>query len=404
MARLLIVDDEPLVLDVQQQLLRRKCPEWETVCAPGGSEALNELENSQFDVVIADMRMPGIDGATLLAKVRDEYPSTVRIIQSGHSDRDAAMRAVTSAHLFLAKPTQIADLQELLQRVATLQDLLKDPKLQEVAGGVHVLPSVPRVYLELTECLASEDSSIQQISDILQTDTAMCAKVLQIARSAFFGLPRDTTNVTDAVSWLGVNLVKSLALTSGVFESFRNSSVIPGFSIEAEQKHALQVSHASGMIVGRDGNADHAIMAGMVHDVGRLILASRLPEVLQELIDRAKMENRELHQLEKEHFGVTHAELGAYLLGLWGLPHPVVEAVAHHHEPSRVPTGRLDTVAAVHVANALARAGSSNLDESPVAGGSFLDAAFVERLGIESRIEEWRQKLSGLDEAGEGLT
>jgi len=398
MARLLIVDDEPLVLDVQQQLLKRKCPEWETMCAPGGAEALEHLRGSEFDVVMADMRMPGMDGAALLAKIRDEWPSTIRIIQSGHSDRDAALRAVTAAHLFLAKPTQIAVLEEVLKRVLMLKDLLQDPSLMELVGGVRSLPSVPRVYMELTECLAREDSSIEEIAAVLRSDVAMCAKVLQVARSAFFGLPRDTTNVADAVSWLGVSLVKSLALASGVFREFSDASSVPSFSIDMEQKHALQVSHAAGKIIGRGDYSDDAIMAGMLHDVGRLVLASVVPEETQALMERAQSERRRLYDLEYEQFGVSHAEVGAYLLGLWGLPHAVVEAVAHHHRPSRVQTSQVDAVAAVHIADALVGDGFPVEDGPEVGDEGPFDTEFISRIGVEDRIGEWRLQISDSDE------
>jgi HD-like signal output (HDOD) protein/CheY-like chemotaxis protein len=396
MARLLLVDDEPLVLDVQQQLLQRKCPEWETECASGGAEALDRLENSDFDVVIADMRMPGMDGAALLARVRDTSPRTVRIIQSGHSDRESAMRAVTAAHIFIAKPTHISVLQEMLARVTTLQDLIQNPRLEEVVGGVRALPSVPRVYLELTECIAGENTSIGEIADILRSDMAMCAKVLQVARSAYFGLPRETTDISEAVSWLGISLIKSLVLASGVFEAFRQAARVPGFSIEMEQRHALRVSHASGVIAGGSGDRDDAVMAGMLHDVGRLIFASRLPDTMQQLIGRTQSEGARLHELEREEFGVTHAEVGAYLLGLWGLPYAVVEAVAHHHEPSRVRSVQLDTVAAVHIANALARAGEPSAAGAQTPTHGLIDTEFVERIGVSDRLAEWHNQLRGI--------
>ena len=257
MPRLLLVDDEPMVLDVQQQLLSRKCPEWETACASGGEEALEELRAKPFDVVIADLRMPGIDGATLLARVRDDFPKTVRILQSGHSDRNAALRAVSSAHVFLPKPTQMAELERILGRVTALQELTQNEKIQALVGGAHSLPSVPSIYLELTEKISREDSSLDQIAEIVERDIAICAKVLQVARSPFFGLPRDTTNIKDAVAWLGLGLVKSLALASEVFRAFKRADEIPEFSIESEQIHALRVSRAT-QIVG-DGDVDELI-------------------------------------------------------------------------------------------------------------------------------------------------
>ncbi len=392
-ARLLFVDDEPFLRDGIRRLLSRRRPDWELAFADSGTSALEVMENSSFDIVISDMRMPGMDGAALLERVRDLDPGVVRIILSGQSDRGAALRAAKVAHQFLAKPFDVLHLEATLDRLCSLRQLMSDNTLQNLVGGIESLPSTPKVYTQLVELLARDETSLIEVAETLKQDQAMTAKVLQMVRSAFFGAHVDTVSIDEAVARLGFNVIKSMALTAGVFEAFKQQTDIPGFSVTAEQHHSLNVARACATILRGKSEADDAFMAGMLHDAGKLVIASKLPEVLKTVLERASAEQRPMYAVEQEELNTTHAEIGGYLLGLWGLPRAVVEAVAYHHAPDRLACPALDAATAVHVADALVR----ELDPQSEDGcSSSANPEYLESVGVANSMEDWRDSIQDL--------
>ena len=400
MTRLMFVDDEPFVLDALRRLLNRRRPDWDLAFAESGADALDEMKGKQFDVIVTDMRMPGMDGAELLDRVREHDPGIVRVILSGQSDRDAALRAVKVAHQFLAKPFDPPELEVALDRICGLNKLLLDPALRDLVGGVTSLPSTPRIYSMLVEQLSRPETSLDEVVEILKQDPAMCAKVLQMVRSAFFGTQLDTVRIEDAVARLGFNVIKSVALTAGVFAAFKQDEPIQNFSAGAEQQHALLVARAAQQIIGNGPVADDAFMAGMLHDVGKLVLAARKPKLMRRLLEQAQTERRLVAEVEQQVLHTTHAEIGGYLLGIWGLPSAVVEAVANHHVPSRVAHPRLDALAAVHIANALVRETDAELVAVHEVS-SRLDHDYLDGLDVTEKLSHWRESVVDLTSSGD---
>jgi len=351
--RVLFVDDEAHVLDGLRDLLRRQRHEWEMVFALGGEAAVREIEAQPFDVVVSDMRMPGIDGATLLGLVQDRHPETVRIILSGQTELEAALRAVPVAHQFLAKPCDRDDLRRAVERACLSQALLADDAVRRAAGGAGQIPSAPSLYTRLVEATTDEEISIAEIGALVESDVAMCAKVLQLVNSSFFGLGRRVSSAREAVAYLGIASLRALVVSAGAFRAFSSPEGIDGFSVEALETHSTRVARLAAELLPDKRDAEDAFTAGMLHDVGKLVLAAHRPDELAQLVAAARESGQPLHVVERERTGVTHAEIGAYLLTLWGLPHSIVEAVAHHHAPGRLELERLDPVAAVHIADAL---------------------------------------------------
>ena len=392
MKRILFVDDETRILDGLRDLLRRHRRKWDMVFASGGETALEEIERAHFDVIVSDMRMPGIDGATLLRQVQEEHPGIVRIVLSGHTELESALRAVPVAHQFLTKPCNPAVLENVIERACNLQTLVGDDVVRRVVGKLEKLPSLPRVYTALTRALVDEQTGAADVARIIEQDMAMCAKVLQLVNSAFFGIGRRITNIEQAVTYLGFNMIKNLTLSVDVFE-MGHYPTFAGFSIESVQRHSVLTASLATQILAEDKRqAEDAFMAGMLHDVGKLVLALELPDHVREIASRAREARQPVCRMEEEFAGVTHAEIGGYLLGLWGLPYPVVEAVANHHEPSRVPQRGLDVLAAVHISDALANEAAVPEDlawsYAPVA------AEYLESFGLTEKIGSWR-KLAG---------
>lgn len=354
MTRILFVDDEPKILEGLQRMLRPQRKEWEMAFAPGGQAALTMLEASPFDVVVSDMRMPGIDGAALLETVRQKYPNILRIILSGYTELEASYRAVPVAHQFLLKPCDPDALRFAIERATRLMQVLNSKMLASLVGSLRELPSLPRTYAELRRVLSDPDTSIEQVVRIVEQDVAISAKVLQLVNSAFFGVTREISDIQTAVSYLGMTILQNLVLSVEVFRSFIPKKTIPGFSLEEFHQHS-QLTARLASEIGKRARISNAVAVGaLLHDIGKLVIAERAPDHLARALQGVHQDRHPLFMIEEELVGVSHAEVGAYLLSLWGLPSPVVEAVAHHHHPERVPQEKLDMISVVYLANQLA--------------------------------------------------
>jgi HD-like signal output (HDOD) protein len=384
--RILFVDDDASVLDALRNLLRKRRNEWDMVFAVGGHEALAELDkaaNGQaaFDVVVTDMRMPGMDGAELLKRVRDHFPGTARIVLSGHAERDAVVRALPVTHQFLNKPCDATMLRSVVERTCNLQALLQNEATRSVIGKLDRLPSPPATYLRLTEAMTDPKVTSKAIAAIVEEDPAMTVKVLQLVNSAYFGLAHAATSVNQAVTYLGLEVLRALTLSAHVFSTAEGTSICRAALDEIQQSSLATATIAKRMLKNRE-LANDAFTAGIIHDVGRIVIALALPEKQREIGARAKEDTRPECSIEQEVLGVTHAEVGAYLLGVWGLPFSIVETTAFHHAPSGAANDAPDVLAAVHLAAAVVHA-----DEP---GESQLDRAFLERVGLASEIDAWR--------------
>jgi HD-like signal output (HDOD) protein/ActR/RegA family two-component response regulator len=386
--RVLFVDDEPRVLDGLRRSLRSKRKQWDLVFVENGKAALKELGKAPFDVIVTDMRMPGMDGADLLLQAAALQPEAARIVLSGQTEESAATRAATVAHRFLTKPCEPEVLEGTISRTLELRALLGSEELRQLVGGMAALPSLPSACMALNRALSDEHGSIAKVCAIVEKDVAMAVKVLQLVNSAFFGVPRRITNVEHAVSYLGLNTIKNLVLSHSLFAEFGAESLD---NAERQQAHALLASRIARLLLPERQLAQVAATAALLHDAGSLALASRLPKQHRENTELAKREATPLYLVEKARFGVSHAEVGAYLLGLWGLPHDVIEAVAAHHAPWEEHQV-LDPSAAVRVAIALAAELTGN--NTPSAGADPPPEDAVARLGIAQKLQQIRRDLS----------
>jgi HD-like signal output (HDOD) protein len=386
--RVLFVDDEPSILDGLRNVLRRQRHDWDMVFAVGADAALDELAREPADVVVSDMCMPGMDGAALLEQVRDLYPGTARIVLSGHAERDAIVRALPVAHQYLSKPFEADQLIAIISRTTSLHAHLADPVLRGMIAGLDRLPSAPLVYLEMTRAAAQPNSTIDDISEIVERDPALVAKVLQVVNSAYFGLRRELTSIREAVQYLGADILKGLALGGQVFGTAKIKP-FEGFSLEGLQQHSLHTARMARRLVGGQRGLDDVFTAAIVHDVGQIVLAAGQREQFAEVRRRARAERRAYHEVEQEAFGASHAGVGAYLLGMWGLPFPIVEAAAYHHTPRLVPAGERRLLAAVHLADALVSA--ADPDAAAPGAEHRLDIGFLDACGIAPNLVQWMQ-------------
>ena len=386
--RILFVDDEPDLLESLRDAMHIHRRTWAVTLCSSGDAALQELADEPADVIVADMQMPEMDGATLLGHVRDLYPTTIRMVLSGYASPQHLTRAAAVAHRFLGKPFDAAELSRLIERSCALRELTQEAEAFRRTAAATSLPSRPGVHTQITTILADPGWEPDQIALAIESDIAITAKVLQLANSAFFGIGRTVTSVREAVVYLGVETIKSLSLMAEAFGKLAPDH-LEGFSIEQFQRHAMLVARVAGAILLLGRSQQEAITAGLLHDIGKLVLIADDPEHWNRLNDIAVDRHIPLHQVEEEIETVTHAATGAYLLSLWGLPDGVVEAVAHHHDPGELPATALDAVAAVHIANALANDIEAGASGRAPSGG--LDEAFLAKLGVSAQQPGWRQ-------------
>lgn len=401
MTRILFVDDETKILEGLQRMLRPQRKEWEMAFAPGGQAALTMMEASTFDVIVTDMRMPGIDGAALLETVRQKYPSMLRIILSGYTELEASYRAVPVAHQFLLKPCDPDALRAAIERATSLVQVLNSKMLASLVGSLRELPSLPKTYAELRHALSDPDSSIDQVVRIVERDVAITAKVLQLVNSAFFGVTREISDIRTAVSYLGMTILQNLVLSVEIFRTFMPKRPIPGFSFEDFHQHS-QLTARIASEIGKEARISNAVAVGaLLHDIGKLVIAERAPEHLTRAIQGVRQDRRPLYMIEEELVGVSHAEVGAYLLSLWGLPSPVVEAVAHHHHPERVAQDKIDMMSVVYLSNVLAHEHSASRGKS-AQPSLCIDPSVLAIASVNDNLAEWHEMAEGVAQEAQG--
>jgi len=390
--RILFVDDEPSMLRVLKMALRSMAGAWDMVFVNSGEEALALLEQKGFDVIVTDMRMPGINGAQLLNHVLRLHPHTIRIVLSGYSDLQQVANCVGLTHQFLEKPCSLEELKNCLIRVTQVKSRLTSEKLCALAGSLKNLPSLPELYLEIADALQSPTVSSQRIAEIASRDPAISAKLLQLSNSAFFGFSRKVFSVEEAVQLLGVSVIQSLAMAVPIFSSFVRSKC-PDFPIDQIWEHSVQTGAIGRRISCRHLEdsflGEQAFCAGVLHDLGKLILADGLPAEYAAAIQESLRTRTPLCAIESKYFHASHAEVGAYLLALWGLPMPLVEAVAHHHHPVHCGTQEPCLAGVVHIANALQHLENSSAQGVP----SPVDASYLKLVGLEQQFNLWRAEL-----------
>jgi HD-like signal output (HDOD) protein/CheY-like chemotaxis protein len=392
MKGILFVDDEPGVLAGLSGVLRKQRSDWHMAFVPSGAEALRELAAAPYDVIVSDMRMPQMDGAALLRQVQKDYPHVVRIVLSGQTEEEVSRRLVHVAHQFIAKPCEGRELRQTIERTCDLQMLLDRPALREAVGQLGQLPVKPSLYARLVEVLQEPRSSMSDAAAVIEQDVGASAKMLQLVNSAFFGLPQRVGDIRTAVSYLGLELVKTVALSVEMRAAQTELGSCAGFSVDAMQEHSLLAARiARRLMLSERIRGQDAFSAAMLADAGELVLISQQPRLFQEIVAEARRSERPLPAVEREVLGVTHAEIGAYLLGIWGLPYSIVEAVAHHHAPRPSSTTGLDVPTAVHVGGALAAELLSFDRDRHVGAGIELDHAHLVRAGLSSQLIAWRE-------------
>lgn len=391
--RLLFADPDKNVHHGHRRMLRALKPDWEVAFASNGREAMNKIGMLRPNVIISELNLPLEDGTDLIKAVQEVYPEIIRIVLSSEPDgqSEAVLRATQTAHRFLAKPFKGELLVEQIEKAGNLRKLLNSRELLEIVGGIPYLPSLPDLYHELVRAIESPLISLDEIGEIIARDVSMTSRILHLVNSAFFGLPRRVSSPQTAVVLLGFNVIKSLVFYVKIFFAAPDV-VLPGLSLDNLWLHSSLVARLSKEIaVNLNASAqvqEEAFLAGMLHDVGKLLLLEH-PRYFHRVVHIFEDRNKiEFSEAEYETFGTSHAEIGAYLLGLWGLPDDVVEAVACHHRPSQLKFENSTVLISTHLANALLCKASGE--------PATINESIINNPKVKKLLNEWEKKANSL--------
>jgi putative nucleotidyltransferase with HDIG domain len=364
---------------------------WQVQVAATGTAALAALEQSAFDAVVVDAAVPEVDARQLLSLAAERHPESEIFLCGDVSPHSSEAPPVGERWQLLAKPVSGPLLARALKRAFSFRAWLPSRAARELLHSVNILPSLPSTYLKVLRALEAPDSSLDSVGQIIGQDPAMTAKLLQLANSAAFGLQQQVADPATAVMYLGIETTKALILLAHTFSYFEKLHP-SDFSLEVLWNHSLMTAHAARQLAREENLRGEAAApyytSGLLHDLGKLIYAANLPVKFGLAIRMARDYQQPLWQIEKNLLGASHAEMGAALLAIWGLPLDIVESVAFHHEPARSRQPGFTPAAAVHIANALVHESSADTQGLAV---SALDMEFLQARGWENRIEHWRR-------------
>jgi len=419
MRKILFVNNDPVATQKLKKMLSTMCPDWEIEVAVSGAEVLNLMSKSPFDVLVSDLRIQGMDWIELFKTVSERHPETVRIIHSESSD----LRSTVIIHQFLKKPCSAETMKNTILRTYKLQELLRNKILRKTVAGIKNLPSLPQVYNSIVAEMQSPEASLKKVGHLISQDISMSAKILQLVNSAFFALPQKITDPQQASVFIGLETLKSLVLSIHVFSSLAKDAELYGFLPVKMWQHSLRTGKLAGDIA-RSENADRIVVdeariSGMLHDIGKLIILMEMPKQFIDVMNLVDTTGCCSTEAEYSILDTSHAEMGAYLLGLWGLPGSVVESVAFHHKPSKLiepmsimspettkndsekqeskdvnlekqPSEKHSTsftaLTAVHIANALTMQEDCSSDTTYF---PYVDMSYLKTLGLTDKLPEW---------------
>lgn len=389
--KVLFVDGESGALRELSDQFAARSLAWEPLYCVGGLAALNLLHRSPCAAVVTDLRLPDMSGEQLLDHVAREHPEVHRVVLADLGDLQALLHCVGNVNQFLILPCEMERLLIVLERAVTFSLWLPSQSLRELLGRLPQLPSPAAHYTRVVQELQADPPALEKVGGLIAQDPAMTARVLQLANSAAYGLPTEDVDPVATVRELGLANVKSLLLLAHTYSNFTKQDAA-GFSVTELWQHSYAVARRAAELARLAGALPAVVQesatAGLLHDLGKLALFANLPEHGRRVCDLVKSRNLPWWQAEQEVFGATHGEVGGWLLGLWGLPVSVVEAVALHHHPARFMNRGFCPLTAVHLANAFVRAGDRG------AALAAVDAEYVRGLGLWEKLPGWWETTS----------
>lgn len=402
MKRVLFVDDDTALLDGLRSRLHGMRSQWDMVFIESGARAIAELELQPFDVIVTDMRMPIMDGAEFLTVVAERWPQIIRVVLSGYAEQDQTKRLLTVAHQYLSKPCDARHIENAITRSLQLHSVLQEPRLRAAVGRIRQLPAMPKTYSRLVEAMSGPDPSVKAITQLVVQDPAIAAKVLQIVNSSFFRLARQITKIEQAVAYLGFAAIRNIVLSVEIFSQWRNTKAPAAFQPSLLQAQAQRVAAVARSLAAKTDIEDDAMLVGLLHNIGYLVLVQECSGEIEQALQLVRERGIPMHEAEQEVLGTSQAQVGAYLLGLWGLPYPIIEAIAFQNSPRHVPQTHFDLLAALVTAKALISADTPTPFGMIETVAEDIDDTYLGPLNAPFDWTEAQRRAA--DSSGEGIT
>jgi HD-like signal output (HDOD) protein len=366
---------------------------WAAQSARSGLEALALAQQFNFAVVVADYELSDMCGIDLLDRFMLRQPAAHRIVLSEISDTESTVRCMGKAHHHLLKPFEIRTLMSALDQAFAQEVWLPSQAVKGLIAQMREVPSPPSTYFKVVQEIQSPHASLEKIAALIAEDPAITAKVLQLANSAVFGLELQVNQPLEAIAYIGLETTKALVLLAHTVSAFDRNK-LAGFSVEGLWRHSVHAGQIAQQVALMEKGglevAEQAFAAGLLHDVGKLVFCANLPGLFARAVALAREEHCNFWEAEAQLFpGAGHAELGGAILGIWGLPRPITEAVALHHCPRRLGERGFSPLTAVHAANVLEH--EMNPDTSVILP-SQINSAYLAELGLAHREEQWRRE------------
>lgn len=346
---ILLVDDERPVLKALKRSLMQSG--LNIFMAESGQAALEILAHQKMDLIISDMRMPDMNGHRLLQKVKEKYPSTIRLILSGYADENEINRAMLdgSSKMYLLKPWDSQVLSKTIHQLLDVRELLQNKNLLEIINKIDGLCGLPRICNKVMDMI-NQDMSVEQIAAVIEEDPVVTAQILHIANSSFYGIK--TGSIKQAVTYLGLTAVKSIVLVTNLCGALEGTRSL---NKELLWRHASATNQLVGRLYYKLIGQHIPVAAstiGLLHDIGRMALLCQFQDQYVQILATLKeRSNVSFDELEYEFLGVSHQEVGGTLLDWWGLPHQIIEGAMFHHNPFHDSVVNRELVAIIHIAS-----------------------------------------------------
>ncbi len=358
--RVLFVDDEANVLSGIRRMLCGKRSVWDMEFAGSGQEALERCEKQPYDIIVSDMRMPGMTGVELLTKIQKRWPHTIRFILSGNARPEEVLRTVGPVHQYIAKPCDSEILQAKLEKTVMLHGALESVRNARIDVDINSIPSFPTVYRDLQQMLNNDEATVAEVAQIVEQDPVLTLHILKMVNSAYFSVSRVLSDVSEAIAVIGLESVQAIMYSVQAFERMpfqQEAQIIVDQLWDHSQRCALIARRIMKECGGNKSELEAAFFAGLVHDLGHLILLSQQGARFFRTLMAVKKYKVPLHEAERAVFKVTHADLSGYMMALWGISDSVIEPVLFHHDPlsvlSQYAPDEMSVTLAVHLAEVI---------------------------------------------------
>ncbi len=393
MRRILFVDDETRVLQGLSRMMRYMQREWQMDFVDSGEKAVNLFEQSPYDAVVTDMRMPCMSGAELLQIICDRFPGTLRVILSGQSEKQAILRSLECTHRYHAKPCEAASIVQILNEAF---DTLfsESPKLRAKLTGIRNLPYRQDIGHQIKSICQAQAHTLAELTHTVSQDVALSIRLLHLANSSFFSAPGTVADLNSAVLLLGADGVSQVneIVQQRQREEASCSAAMQDFARNVGE-HSYLVARAAARIARLERRSEAevgaAFTAGILHDAGRLAMMAGMPTEYEGVVAECASHPDDIEHLERRIFGFDHGDAGRYMLSLMGISQSAVDAATFHHRPRDLQCKEFSVAAAIHVADSTVRCAGGGHQGSST---GFIDLEYLQHIGCAHRLEQWQHE------------